>query len=328
MDIIAQSQGRFQSLPHRKVEVFSSGVYVPKTGKNFVPDCLRSKDRTQRGQITNFSTHARQRLRRLLVESTVPNSERLGFTLTLPWRDIEWDGKAMAEFRECFNRFGVKFRRSFPKSAAIFRVELQKRKAPHVHAIWFLHNDDIIARDLSIDLPSGRKVKIRAIRELFCRGANDEISRLWCSCVPIRKGDNVRGFFEHGTQVDDIVSDGAMFRYLADHASKSKQAQLGYQGKQWGVLGGKNLVKVEPDTFDFRKSRKGFKSKAVLIRNLQKICRYRVKKPGAPFGSCYRKSGRTVGTFYASELSVKRLLSQPAIASGLRASRFEQKRLC
>lgn len=325
MQIIAKSRGRFQTLPHRKIEVFSAGVYVPKTGKCFVPDCIKSNERKQRGKITNFSTHARQRLRRLLVESSLPNSERLGFTLTLPWRGIVWDEKAMSEFRDCFNRFGLKFRRTFPNSAAIFRVELQQRKAPHIHAVWFLHNDDIKARDLRVDVPHGTPTA--TVRALLCCCANNEISRLWCSCVPIRATDNVRGFFEHGTQVDDIASDGAMFRYLADHTSKSKQAQLGYQGKQWGVLGRKNLVIVEPDTFDFNRSESGCKSKSVLVRNLQKICRYRVSKPGAPFGSCYRKSARTVGTFYASEFSVKRLLSLPTISSGLRASRFEQKRL-
>ena len=45
------------------------------------------------------------------------------------------------------------------------------------------------------------------------------------------------GFARHGVSVDGVSSRGAMCQYLADHATKHKQAQLGYQGKQWGVLG-------------------------------------------------------------------------------------------
>lgn len=327
MESIAKPRGRFQSLAHKRVEVFSSGVYIPKQGLNFIPDCLTSRDRKERGKITKFSTHARQRLRRLLVESSCPDSVRLGFTLTLPWRGVSWDEKTLEDFRKCFNLFGTKFRQTFPKSAAVFRVELQKRKAPHIHAVWFLANDDIDARQIRTDIPADAGVSDAVRRALLIMGANSEINRLWVSSVPIGPRDNIEAFINHGTSVDDIISDGAMFRYLADHTSKSKQAQLGYQGKQWGVLGGKNLVKVEPDTFDFRKCQTGFKSKAVLIRNLQKICRYRVKKPGVPFGFCYRFSGRKVGTFYASEKSVKRLLELPSVACGLKVSRLEQKRL-
>lgn len=327
MQIIAHPSGRFQSLAHKKIEVFTAGVYFPKQGKHFVPNCITSPNRTERGAITKFTYHARSRLRRTLLESSCPNSQRLGFTLTLPWRDIEWDEKSLDEFRRCFNLFGTKFRKHFPSSAAIFRVELQKRKAPHIHAIWFLSNDDINLRDLGPDKLTDVRLSAAQRRALLCCLANNEISHLWCSSVPVGPRDNLEGFLTHGTRVDDIVSDGAMFRYLADHTSKSKQEQLGYKGKQWGVLGKSNLVKVEPDAFDFSTMPCGFKSRAVLLRNLQKICRYRVDAPSAPFGFKYQTCKRIAGTFYAAENSVKRLFELPSIKCGLRDSHFEQRRL-
>lgn len=326
MESIAQPRGRFQSLAHRQIEVFTSGVYVPKQGLNFVPDCILSPDRSQRGKITGFSVHARQRLRRLLVESSLPGSVRLGFTLTVPWRGVPVD-IMLKEFKISFHRFSVKFRRAFPNSAAIFRVELQKRKAPHIHAIWYLSQDDIKANGLQPDTHACR-VCPSVSRSLLIVCANNKINSMWVSSVPVFPRDNLTGFVEHGSQVDDIASNGAMFRYLADHTSKSKQEQLGYEGKQWGVIGGKNLVKIVPHSFSFKKSKDGEKSKAVLLRNLQKLCRYRVSNPAAPFGSSYRDSKRTIGTFYTGEANVSRLLDLPVINAGLKRRRLSQGDLC
>lgn len=326
MESIAQPRGRFQSLAHRQIEVFTSGVYVPKQGKNFIPDCLLSPERKQRGKITGFSVHARQRLRRLLVESSLPGSSRLGFTLTVPWRCVPVE-VMLKEFKISLHRFTIKFRRAFPKSAAIFRVELQKRKAPHIHAIWYLAKDDIEANGLQPDTHAGR-VCPSVSRSLLIACANNKLSSMWVSSVPIFPRDNLTGFIAHGSQVDDIASNGAMFRYLADHTSKSKQEQLGYEGKQWGVIGGKNLVKIVPHSFDFKKSKDGNKSRAVLLRNLQKLCRYRVDDSAAPFGSSYRNSKRTVGTFYTGESNVSRLLELPVINAGLKRRQFSQGELC
>lgn len=326
MDSIAQKPlGRFREIAHKKVEVFTAGVYYPKQGKVFVPDCLTSPQRKERGKINGFSAHARQRLRRLLIESSLPDSVRLGFTLTLPWRDVVWDEKSMDAFRACFNLFGTKFRKHFPKSSAIFRVELQQRKAPHIHAIWYLSNDDIEKNELDGGTPAAPCVPSVEYRSLLIFFANAKINSLWTSSVPVGPRDNINGFLDHGTQVDDLASDAAMFRYLADHTSKQKQAQLGYKGKQWGVLNGKNLVRVVPDEFDFSISSTGQKSRFALLRNLQKLTRYRLKDPRAPFGFKYSKSKRQGGVFYASEQTIRRLLAHPSVARGLKRSRLEQR---
>lgn len=52
-----------------------------------------------------------------------------------------------------------------------------------------------------------------------------------CNCIPL-----------------DGVKSGVA--YLASHTTKHKQDQLGYQGKQWGILGQKHLEQPEPAILD------------------------------------------------------------------------------
>jgi hypothetical protein len=57
----------------------------------------------------------------------------------------------------------------------------------------------------------------------------------------------IKGAQEHSVKVEEQERDAnKLWRYLCDHTSKSKQAQLGYVGKQWGFINKKNLVKTEP----------------------------------------------------------------------------------
>jgi hypothetical protein len=102
-------------------------------------------------------------------------------------------------------------------------------------------------------------------------------------------------------KVEPIADAGAMFRYLADHASKHKQAQLGYKGKQWGILGRSNLAEREAFHMPAFETPK---HEAVFYRLLRKVMRYRLKaerhnwKRNPPFGSVLKGSRRVVGDFY------------------------------
>lgn len=49
------------------------------------------------------------------------------------------------------------------------------------------------------------------------------------------------GFRTCGVSVDAVRGHGQMAAYLSEHISKHKQAQLGYKGKQWGIIGRDNL---------------------------------------------------------------------------------------
>lgn len=183
------------------------------------------KDQPKRGEISGFSKSSVRRLRDLLVFGELKTTERTryGYTLTVPWNDLS--GDVLEDYKESFNRFGVGFCRYLPNSAFVYRHELQRRRAPHLHGILFLSVYD--------DFDSGL------------------IDMLWRRAIrPVKRGGNQSAFFRYGVKGDSIDGGFACFRYLCDHASKHKQDQLGYNGKQWGVLNRKCL-QSSSDTVNF-----------------------------------------------------------------------------
>lgn len=179
---------------------------------------------SKRGLITKFTRHTALRLRDALSQNTIPNSETYGITLTVPWKvdDILFDSR-LNRYRECFHRFTISLSRRLPNSASIFRHELQQRKMPHTHLIiWLSH----------LDGSQFRKGDLLAlVLSLWARAMQGELY-----------GGDINHFFKYGVKVDPLFSNVAMMRYLCDHTAKSKQAQLGYIGKQWGYINRKMFV--------------------------------------------------------------------------------------
>ena len=116
------------------------------------------------------------------------------------------------------------------------------------------------------------------------------------------RGGSLEAFVKHGVSVDYIRSHGAMLRYICDHATKAKQAQLGYQGKQWGYLNRKNFVELPPIKFE------GLQGRALVLfnRQLQRLCRFRVKCDGVPFG-CKLSHRVRRGTYYVNLATARRI---------------------
>ena len=173
----------------------------------------------KRGKIRGFSDHAALRLRETLSKAHLPGSRLVGIRLSVPWLTdfISFDD-AMIEYKACFHRFGVAFRRRFPNSACVFRHELQERKMPHTHLVCWLS---------TLDAPAS--IKSDELQNYF--------AAIWSSAVPRLFGGSLTGFVRNGVHLDHVDNNHiALFRYLCDHISKHKQAQLGYQGKQWGTL--------------------------------------------------------------------------------------------
>lgn len=305
MKSITNAKGNWQVAKAKPIEVFDSGISIPRMGAVFVPSCLTDPDRKQRGEITGFSVKARKRLRRCMLSELVPDAQKFGVTYTLPWKGRDFT-PFMDEFRECWHRFGVLFRRSFPNSAMIFRVELQQSGKPHVHALTYIKYPDGIPTlgGAPVVAPQGGDV----VRDLIYLS----LQRLWEKSVPDLHHGSIMGFWKHGVKVEPLKNEGAMMRYICDHTSKHKQAQLGYKGKQWGKIGDKNLVKAPSVSLpDFE----NFRHEVLFLRMLKKAMRYRVtdyrrKKPWKrqpPFGSILRGSARTVGEFYIGSDSVRRM---------------------
>lgn len=288
MYIITQAKkGRQLAL----IAVYEHGIHVPSPIRGTSTGTGGGGDNHKRGEITGFSAASRRRMRQAMLTKYIPGADLVGITCTVPWQGTDFE-PLMDEFRECVHRFRTAFVRRFPKSAAIYRVELQERGAPHLHALVWM-----AAEDLAALLPCACRGAAEAAGAL----AADKLSELWRRAVVDLHHGSLRAFEEHGTKVESIKSAGAMFRYLADHASKHKQAQLGYKGKQWGIIGRGNLEDrkgLELPPFD--SNRHWF----IFNRLLRKVMRYRLQasrhhwKRLPPFGSVLKGSRRTVGDFY------------------------------
>jgi hypothetical protein len=150
----------------------------------------------------------RQRLRTYLLENEVEGRDLWDVTLTIPG-DIsleDWDLSKRRYFRR-LERASV---------GVVWRVELQTRKTPHLHLIVWV--------------PKGSsQVEVHKL-----------IRFSWLECLPdvnryhefaFRYAVVLKGPFTDAKQAPEWMA------YLAGHASKKKQSQLGWVGKQWGVVG-------------------------------------------------------------------------------------------
>lgn len=250
-----------------------------------------------RGEIKGFSRHASLRLRRALVSmSSSFNCSCVGITLTLPFKgDFKNKGEykiLAAAYKKAFNRFCVSIRRRFSGSCGIFRHELQRRRVPHCHIVFFLS-------DLDFKLVSfGRNSNIADFRVI--------VYSYWLSALQGFTFDvNLNGFVKHGVKVDriDTRDNIAVFRYLCDHASKHKRDQLGYIGKQWGFINRALFVPSPSVEVSFRTVRQ----KNVFVRHVRKCCRYTVSAK-CVFKHKLTKVGQLKGCYFVGVKTTKKIV--------------------
>jgi len=191
------------SYTHKRTRT-CAGVLIEKPDSAGNPS---GKGGSIRGEITEFSTAASRRMRLWLLLKEVPGAKIMESTFTIPGElsREEWD--------KAWHLFCQKVRRS--GAAMVWRVELQKRKQPHVHCIAYLPpNCDQIA-----------------VEEMF------RLPMVWFSCLPDRC-IKVPGAWLHAVRGSQLKTMNALewLRYCAAHSSKHKVEQLGWLGKQWGVV--------------------------------------------------------------------------------------------
>lgn len=196
--LVSCAYGQLLSKVH-VVEVFPHGVKT--VAKGLVRPAKRGGGK--RGEIDGFSPAAASRLRDFCVTREVPGRVPLSFTCTTKglmtpkqWR-ASWK-----RFRTRARAAGVPF---------VYRVELQKRKAPHVHGVAWVN-----------PVHQGHEEH----RRLFWEG--------WLECVKEQDDPDSR---RHAVDTRIIENHGWLV-YIALHHGKHKGAQLGWEGKQWGVVGG------------------------------------------------------------------------------------------
>lgn len=244
-----------------------------KKARCIVPS--RGSTDSKRGKITTFSTDAARRLREWFFLRDVPDSQKAGVCLTIPFRDFSAE-----QFKELVHIFTTSCRQQLPDVALVYRVELQKRQVPHIHAVVFFR---------SLTSPDSAKTRVS---EIWLRSVFGYASRFGLKF-------SFDGFIKRGFRWDRLVGDSVgYFRYLTDHASKHKRDQLGYQGKQWGVVNRKLFAPPrradECLTFDDESHRVRF------FRAWQRFNRLPVRAlvDGELRVVKYRRSYRTWGTSF------------------------------
>ncbi len=160
-----------------------------------------------RGTCKTMTFAVTQRLRGFLIENHVPEYPIWDVTLTVPG-ELSPDGWDLAKrryFKRC-ERAGV---------GIVWRVELQKRQQAHLHLIVFT--------------PPGMTVE--QVKMLLRFG--------WLECLP-DENRYAEGAFSHAAHMLGPFADAKQapewMAYLAGHSSKHKAEQLGWHGKQWGII--------------------------------------------------------------------------------------------
>lgn len=185
----------------------------------FTPE-TRAKRRE--GDINGFSKASRLRLRRIAA-SIVPKDASLevwGCCLTIPGKPLPQEKASAIWLRWQRNNC----RRSFKDMPFLWRVELQKRKQAHWHLVCFC-----------------KKGKEGALQRMQFADEWRHLIRATLkdgNCLPWTEKTDY-GFEVHGVRWQKLTRGQGCVDYLApqlDHQSKHKQEQLGWQGRQWGII--------------------------------------------------------------------------------------------
>jgi len=158
-----------------------------------------------RGKIKGFSPQSRRRMLHLLNQ--VPKKAHQGAL----WVDLTYPGDYPSQqaSKQHLDAFGKRLLRKFPKASVVWRLELQKRGAPHYHLLVY------------------------GIPFLPKRW----LSRVWYEIV----GSGDVRHLAVGTRVGRVRSFRQAIGYASKYIAKCEPDQAGTEGRVWGVLGRKNF---------------------------------------------------------------------------------------
>ena len=230
----------------------SLGISVhisPKSGVVFYPKGIQTVACKQvmgkgggtvfeRGKVTSFSAHSRGRLRRVLMSWAPPEGWRLGAgNFTLPGPVVEGD-----VWRKAFNPWCLFVAKK--GACAIWRIELQTRKQPHAHATVWGPTKESVEDIFGYWRDCVKLLGPVTIPTLI----TPDVGKPWVKDWTLETRMNMPGASDHALvwswSRDDMAG---WWRYLCDHTSKKKAAQLGWKGRQWGVVGRVHFQKLRGD---------------------------------------------------------------------------------
>jgi len=202
---------------HQKPAKVQQGVCPVSGLPVFGTRPFRGSRGLKRGKVTTMSSKASGRLRHFLLIHHCPKGQLWDVTLTIPGEVTpeEWDKLKRRIFKQ-WERAGF---------AVVWRVELQKRGTPHLHCVVWT----------PADMPMEKRNRLLYVS--------------WWECLPEEKRFSA-GAWKHAAHVKgpytDIEQSPKWFAYVAAHASKRKKEQLGWKGKQWGIINRSLFSEREP----------------------------------------------------------------------------------
>ena len=283
------------------VQIYPHGTITDR-GRMETP---KSKFRTsrkgggRRSVITKFSRNSASRLRRLLARTICPAGwPCFGMTLTVPGPNITPE-----EWRRVWSVYCQRLRR-IGNVALVWRIELQRRGQPHIHCICWCKDGPYDPREawfyaLRILGPyEGPAVTVKGHDKLTQNESGETVQET------IRVHDRAfwRGAVQHAVRIDEVGDESNIgwWRYLAAHASKSKQSQLGWKGRQWGVFNARHLDLAKPDLIELTR-----KAEVKVMRCLKRLIRCRFASPHG------------MQTWFIRPLTARRLATWAMRASGV-----------
>jgi hypothetical protein len=198
-----------------------------------------SRENVKRGIVKDFSIESRQRLQRLLASI---NQDVAGLptflTLTYPFEySLQWE-----VWKRDLDVFFRSFRRKWPRAWGVWRLEFQKRGAPHFHLL--LWDGPIIEEPMEVYSPKKKKMVWignpgnENNKELF-----QWFSSTWYRVVGSGDGKHLKA----GTRIEPIQSWNGVFYYTSKYLAKMTEGNFvpeGYAGRYWGIIN-KSLFPID-----------------------------------------------------------------------------------
>jgi len=231
----------------RHISFYDNGIELYDGGK------VKSKRKGGgvRGEIAGFSSHSRVRLRQSLLKlQPPPGSETVGMTLTIPGPNVS--AETGRDMWSAFSLKACKMGYTF-----VWRVELQTRGQVHWHMVVFIPAGGNVGKLVCLwwDIVEALGPVTHVMRSgTICEASNRmALPGARERCVDVDRAESFK-------------DRSRWYRYLSDHASKAKQAQLGWKGRQWGIVGRSRLHAPTPYRHDDLTSKEWSKVLRVLHR--------------------------------------------------------------
>ena len=189
---------------------------------------VASHERGIRKEITGFSRQSRKRFMDQLAKTQKETKPYL-FTLTYPL-EYPTDSKI---YKRHFDTFLKRVRRRFKKVCGFWKLEFQKRGAPHYHLIvWGISYEDLLIGELSSWLNEHPEFYSDvALGELQAW-----VSQAWYESAASGDEKHLRA----GTKVETVRKNKDIMAYAAKYVGKLETGAQGV-GRFWGCFGREHI---------------------------------------------------------------------------------------